>query len=618
MTTRSARTFRHARSRGPALALGASLILALASGHAAGIDTLPQQPASGTPVAGTPSSGAPADRLALTTERVIIFKNGYCLVIKSAKGRADARGDVYFSEVPPAAVLGTFWVTSPEHQVKSVRATTTLTGSTQTVITRPQNFAELAAANLGRPVTLQVVGQSRPQYEGTLVQLLDGQSVPVPGASGDVLERIEPGTPPRPDAASHVVIKEQSGNLIALPIASITAMQDPHLLTEWRREAQSLTSEKRLVISMGPELADREVNLSIVYFTPGMRWIPTYRLQNVGEPAGRLELQGEILNELEDFEGVPADLVVGVPSFRFKDVVSPLSLEPVLYNALNEAAPQIMGQQAIAGQFRNDYYADRAGERLREAVIPAGLPDPAEEGVGAGEQDLHVYPIGPLTMKRGDRAAIPLWATTQPIAHVYTFDVNVRRDQHGGCTVSDNYNAADSSRLPLQLASNRVWHQLELKNASTVPWTTGATIVFDGRTPISQELLTYTSPGGTTLLPLTVATDLRGSYAEEEINREANVLRWGSNQYSRLTKRCTITLTSFRQEASSMRIGVSMGGRAKDASDAAKVAITDSLAADWSESWWAPVNNHSSISWSLDLKPGETKTLTFVVEYYVP
>lgn len=582
-----------------------TLLIALLCGSSAGMGEF----APGAPPIESTNDAGPLDSRSLLDvkpDRVIVFKNGYSLVVKSARARCDENGDVYTTDVPPSAVLGTFWVTSQDRQVRSVRATTHSTSFIKTHTARAQNIAELIAANSGREVTLHTRNMPKPEYRGVIADILDGRP-----AEDGVENRV------RTEVAQYAALRESTGEVTIIPLTNIASLADSDIQTLYSHNVDVHESEKRLIVSMGKENAGRDVTLSIMYFTPGLRWIPTYKLEGVGEPTGRLSLQGELLNELEDFDHVPMSLVVGVPSFRFKDVVSPLSLEATMYNALAEAAPQIMGRQAVAGQFSNAYYADRATETWRTS-LPGGLPDPMDEGVGTGEQDLFVYDIGAFTMKKGDRAAIPLWATALDIKHVYSFDVSIHRDDRGACTVTDKFGGNDNNNSPLRLASNKVWHQLELKNATRGPWTTGAAMVFGGSVPISQEMLTYTPPGGTSPLPLTVATDIRGHYSEEEIAREPNVLRWGSHNYSKITKRCSVTLTSYRAADSATRVSVGMGGKAIELDSGGSAVITDTDPADWSNNWWAPVNNHSDVTWSLDLKAGESKTLSFTVEYYVP
>lgn len=88
--------------------------------------------------------------------------------------------------------------------------------------------------------------------------------------------------------------------------------------------------------------------LDMLYFRPGIRWIPTYRIELLDEDTARIAMQAEILNEAEDFENTPVDFVVGVPTFKFADVVSPLTLERIMVDTLAQSAPQLMGQ--LSGQ----------------------------------------------------------------------------------------------------------------------------------------------------------------------------------------------------------------------------------------------------------------------------
>ncbi len=103
-------------------------------------------------------------------------------------------------------------------------------------------------------------------------------------------------------------------------------------------ETKSELQVKRLTFRF--EGGEAERRLTLLYFRPGLRWIPSYRIELPAAVDARgVVLQGELLNEAEDLVQVPIDLVVGVPNFRFREVVSPFVLEPALRRALAEAAP---------------------------------------------------------------------------------------------------------------------------------------------------------------------------------------------------------------------------------------------------------------------------------------
>ena len=63
-----------------------------------------------------------ADALTLKTQRVVIFKDGYGLVIKDGTATADAQGHVFTAQVPESAVLGTVWALSDQNKILSMTA----------------------------------------------------------------------------------------------------------------------------------------------------------------------------------------------------------------------------------------------------------------------------------------------------------------------------------------------------------------------------------------------------------------------------------------------------------------------------------------------------------------
>lgn len=138
-----------------------------------------------------------------------------------------------------------------------------------------------------------------------------------------------------------------------------------------------------------------------------------------------------------------------------------------------------------------------------------------------------------------------------------------------------------------------------------------------GRTiPIAQELLRYTPAGGKVLLPLTVAMDVRAELAEEELSREENALKRNGTSYTRVRAKSTISLTNSRKEVSNTRVKLSLGGRIEKTSDEAKVVVTGHNSTDWGNNDPGPVNNHSDLTWEVELKPGETRMLTVEFGYY--
>lgn len=436
--------------------------------------------------------------------RIIVFKNGYCMVVKKVTGKIDSDRKALISEVPSSVVLGSFWMLPKD----------------------------------AKPISM-VVRQKKVVHSG-----------------------------------------------------------------------QSDT-EKEIELEFGSNAPEGDTELTWSYFAPGIRWIPTYRIGlEAGNKAG-IMMQAEILNELEDLEGIPVDLVVGVPNFRFKSVISPMALQANLVNALQQAAPQLMEQSMSnlltqrVGEYRGATPIDNSRANTRVG------PDLPSSLTGEGSQDLFVYTIPKLTLRAGERAAVPILSKEIPFKHLYTWDVHLQRSAVTGLSSKGVHLS------PVKLLKNDVWHQIEINNTTGLPLTTGAALAMDGLLPIAQELLTYTPIAGKTQMPLTVAVDIRGTYEEEEISREANSIKFDGHSYVQIAKEGKLKVTNYKNENISLLITAQFGGNCTKASDDGQFTLVDFSRSDWSNFQGHPaLIGHSKVSWQLKLKAGETREVTCQYHYY--
>lgn len=534
-------------------------------------------------------------KLAMNAERVAVFKDGYALVAKKARGIADAAGTVHTLEVPDAAVLGTFWVLAdgggPVIARAEYMADEVKEGPCLSVL-------DLVRANVGKHVTLD--GNRR--LTGTIVAVLESEQ----GAGrGDAESALR--WPVAPHAGvPFVVLETTAQERVIFPVSDVQTITGPGLATTTMPQGPA-PRHKRLTFDLGKGAAGKPVVLTVFYFTPGVRWVPTYRLEGVGGPKADMFLQGEIINDLEDFKGASFDLVAGVPNFKFKDAVSPLSLEAAIRQTMaqNEQMRGVMSQR-----LSNVAYDDR-GRREDEAASP---PVPGEI-TAAPEQDLFVYPMGVLNLAKGARAAVPIWSNKPAVRHVYTLDIRAVKGEHG----MSLYGSADPGG-PATVSDSgpevyRVWHQLELTNPGPSPWTTGPAMVMQDGLPISQDVLRYVPSKGVGRLALTVALDVRGTYREEEIERVPDALRIDRREYTKVRKRATVTLKNIRAEASSVCATVSVAGAASAPSHNGTVTIDTWRPQDRDFGIEPRANNHSDLKWEVKVEPGQSVELTF--EYTV-
>jgi hypothetical protein len=560
-----------------------------------------------------PEADAP-NRLQLKTERIVVFKDGHCLLIRSGIARSNDAGEVFTEEVPDSAVLGSFWATPDRGRLRAMTASVASVEETTTEEVACAQYLELLAANEGKSATIEL--EDGKVVRGTIRgALTTAQDQPTHSTGYR--------SPWQPVAPTTSAIEILTGSLfavttdegdIALPVARVRGLTIRDMALTRRRVTTTRSARKRLTFRFEGGAAER--SLRLLYFRPGVRWIPTYRIgldgRSGAEKRATMRLQAEILNEAEDLVDVPVDLVVGVPNFRFKDTVSPFVLEQTLQDALAQAAPQLMGQQMLGGG--SNAFSNRAGEWRGPSDLPRGASvgsvDLAGEISADRNQDLFVYSLPSLTLRRGERAAVPVFESQVAYRDVYTWDVHLqRRDVEaapGGKGVS-----------PLTLSANRIWHQVELTNDTDVPWTTGAAFLLDGAQPLGQELLTYTGAGGRVRVPITVAIDLRGDVDEREAGRTMNALEWMRNRYARIDKSARLTITSFKQNAVDVEIVCRLGGRADAATHDGAIVLGAFEKGDWVNYLGHPaVNNHSEVAFTLRLPPGEAVTPEIEFHYF--
>ena len=572
---------------------------------------------------------SPNDRLALSTQRVVVFKDGYYLSVKHGTAVTNKEGELSLDDVPDAAVLGSMWATSAKGKLLGIVASRETVKKTIEKEAPCTQTLEVLQANLGKQA--RIVLHDKTIVQGKIRTVLAEATAVAPtpvlqdlfdpddelNAPLSALSRLSSSRTSASSATvsgisgSQFILSGDDGDVL-LSVGQIASLTIKDMKATLARTLTTTESPKRLTFRFAE--ANQPVDLSLMYFRPGLRWIPTYRvslLPDEQKKMANLAMQAEFLNEAEDLDNVPVDIVVGVPNFRFRDTPSPLVLEATMRNVLQQAAPQLMGQQMMMS---NSTFNLRSGERRGQAGGQADGEDqltlPAELGT-AGAQDLFVYSLPKLKLRKGQRAAMPILTADVPYRDLYTWDVHdTRRDTEGA-------SAGKGVKSPLQLSENRVWHQLVLSNTTRVPWTTGAAMILQGTQPLGQDLLTYTSPGAEVRLPVTVSVDTRGSFSDEETDRKLNDMNVLGYNYARISKSAALTLSNRKSIPVDVEVTFRTGGRATEATHDGKITLRPHALEDWLDyHGYSAVNNSSTVVWQTKLKPGESFAPTVKYHYF--
>src|SRR6185369_13465983 len=144
----------------------------------------------------------------------------------------------------------------------------------------------------------------------------------------------------------------------------------------------------------------RNANVGIVYVQKGLRWIPSYRVTLDGKGTVTAKLQAMLVNDLTDLTAVTANLVIGVPSFAFKDMLDPIALSPATpLSSYFQTSDRSALSNAIASQV----------VMARGSAAPAAAAESGPEVSDASQnEDLFLFTVKNVTLKKGQRLSLPV------------------------------------------------------------------------------------------------------------------------------------------------------------------------------------------------------------------
>lgn len=570
------------------------------------------EPAGSVAVAAVEEEEAARQRIlkGLPVRRVTIFKDGHALVVHEGKAKADANGKVRLTNLPEP-LQGTFWPFGVDKQSPLQAAVAEEVKGRR--LEKAKSIRDVLRGNVGKEVraVLLPLGQSDgPQtLTGILREVPDSESnlvyVEVKGGEGEGAGA----------ATTQVVDVNRISRLSFVEAPSAT----------WSRE------EKRAELSLQfGQARDTEVGLGVAYVQQGLRWEPSYRISVGDDGKARFELQATIVNELTDLEDVHAELVIGVPAFAMKGRIDPIALQKTVVDVEALAG---MGGGRYAGTRRDflsnammsqsvAYSADESG-----ATASGSGPGSSAPGVTGGEkaEDLYVFSLEHLTLKRGARAVLPVAKFEIPVEQVFKLTIPISPPSE----VERQLNP-EQREAALEESKPRVMSVFRFTNTSEYPITTAPALIFKGERLLAQGLARYVSRNGKGDVEVTQAVDVKSKRSDEESGREPNALRWGGNSYARVDMQGVITVRNLRDTPVKIEVRREIAGNAQTADNNGVVRKRMSELDDdeaktirpqwwgwygwpW---WWGGINGFGVYTWNLELQKGEEKELKYTWTYY--
>lgn len=546
-----------------------------------------------TPVSQSASAQIPV-------KEMVVFKDGHVYVIHEGEMSTDGRGNVVLDYLP-APILGTFWAYSatPQAKLQAVVAGQRRVSLKHTALT----LREMLEANVGAKVVITDV--AGPKYTGTIVA--------VPTRSPEELESTSP-----PNTGDKL---PQKGNILLLETLEGTrAMNLDRVLdvTFLSGYSTSVTNAEfrnllTLHLNWGNRQPARSARVGMMYVQKGVRWIPQYRLVLDGKGSAKMFLQASLINELADFQNATVNLVIGVPSFAYKDTPDPIALQQT-FAQLSQYFRTDAGtalSNALMAQ------APRAMEAGYGGAAPPPAPDLGPEVAAAGtSEDLFVFTVKGVSLRKGERMTLPVSEYALKYRDVYTLHVS----PFGSAPGEPPQPAVRTAEVLSALAAPKVIHRIRLTNSTEHPFTTAPILLFNGDTVLAQDTMTYTPRGGTVDIAIGTAVNIPVKQTDRELKRTAKAITISGVDYTLVEMEGTLTVTNYSEKTVDLEVTRHVLGEVESATPEAEVSKTtgdSSFVLAEGRSYPAgSLNPLSRVVWKLSLAPGKSTELKCQWRYY--
>ena len=554
----------------------------------------------------------------LPIKEITVFKDGHAFVSHEGQMPTDVKGDVLMDYLP-TPVIGTFW---PYCAEKHARLVSVVASQQRVLVERTAlNMRELLEANIGAEAVITESGTNR-------------QLVTILGLPARSAEEQASTSPPNsaerlPEKGNLILLKTAEG-VRAFPIDRIQDITFPHGHKS-AAASEEFRNLMRLHLDWGRTKAAKSANVGLFYLQKGVRWIPSYKVELDGKGNAAVKLQATLLNELADLDDVSVNLVVGVPTFAFKDTVDPMALQQNLAQLSQYFQNGLSGRNSpFVSNFSNAIMSQQVA-RMGDYRAPASPSVAGDLGPEVGDadrsEDLFVFTVPHVSLKRGERMVLPVAEFTLPYQDIFTLDLPFGPPPE----VRANLNNEQQRELARLFSSPKVMHKVRLTNKSEYPLTTApALIIREGRV-LAQGLMTYTGTGASVELTITTAVDFQVKKSDVETKRTPNAVEENGNRYTRVDLAGKITITSHRAQPAELEVTRYVLGAADSADTGGKVEKINIFenseyftAGDypnwWSwygwPHWWNYFNGIGRVTWKLSLGPNQSKDLGYEWHYF--
>ena len=231
------------------------------------------------------------------------------------------------------------------------------------------------------------------------------------------------------------------------------------------------------------------------------------------------------------------------------------------------------------------------------------VPGYSTASEGAVAEDLFLYPLENVTLKKKETAWIPLFTEKMPYEHIYTWKIGDYMDQN------ENYQHSRNRNQDEEGEEEEVWHCCRLKNTLEMPLTTSAAeFIKDGQF-VGQDICYYTAPGAETTIKINRAMNVLAKEGEVELERTRNAEKFHGYSYDLVKVRGELKMKNRLDKMIKLEAEKNLSGEVSETSPEAKDVKT--------AKGLKQINPKHVLTWDLELEPGEEKTVNYTYQVYI-
>jgi hypothetical protein len=547
----------------------------------------------------------------MPVKEVTVFKDGHAYVVHEGTLPTTDKGEVLLDQLP-SPVMGTFWpyVQAGQGTLKSVTAASTKVNVEQTAT----NFRELIEANIGAEVLL--TEGTKPSYQARLLEVLSKKPADGPA------DRAVSYSPYIPPSTMFVVLAKTDDGTKAVPVEAITELKfrDKYNTKFSQEQQRNLLT---MTITHANAVPPKNVNVGMAYVQKGLRWIPHYKIELNDQGKALVKMQATLINELTDLKDVTMNLVIGVPSFQFKDTADPMAFQQTMAalgqyfqgdSNSNYSMSNGMMTQNVAG-----FGQGVAPQGPAFVQVPNDVVDPKQS------DDLYVFTIKNITLAKGARMVIPISEQVLGYKDVYTLDIPYAPPQE----MRVHANTPAAAEYAKLMAEPKVMHKIRVANNNDQPFTTAPAMILKNGKIVAQGMMLYTSKGGAADITLTAAIDVKVTRSDEEKKRVAIPDKKADNVIpNQVYIESNLTLTNASGKPIEVEVTRFVLGNVDEKQpDGVKATMLGLLeeSADprplwWSyyswPYWWVHLNGIGKFKFTMKMEPGKQASQQYTWTYY--